>query len=59
MKGVQQFSIDDIFDLAKTKYAEEEAKFTISFFEIYKGNLYDLLNNKKKLVVQEDYNNKI
>lgn len=59
MKGVQSSSIRDIFNLANTKYAEEEASFTISFFEIYGGKLFDLLNNKKKLIVQEDYNNKI
>lgn len=59
MKGVQSSSIRDIFSLAETKYAEEEATFTISFFEIYGGKLFDLLNNKKKLIVQEDYNNKI
>lgn len=51
MKGVQNSSIRDIFDLASGKYAEEEATYTISFFEIYGGKLFDLLNNKKKLTV--------
>ena len=45
--------------MAATKYAEEEATYTISFFEIYGGKLFDLLNGKKKLTVQEDYNQKI
>ena len=59
MKGVQTSSIRDVFELAATKYAEEKATYTLSFFEIYGGKLYDLLNNKKKLIVQEDYNQKI
>lgn len=59
MKGIQSSSINDMFTLAQTKYAEEQASFTVSFFEIYGGKLYDLLNNKKRLNVQEDYNNKI
>ncbi len=31
----------------------------ISFFEIYGGRLYDLLNNKTKLSVLEDKNQKV
>jgi len=31
----------------------------MSFFEIYGGKVMDLLNNKKKLAIQEDANNKI
>lgn len=59
MKGVQASSIRDMFQLASTKYAEEEVNYKISFFEIYGGKLFDLLNNKNPLIVQEDYNNKI
>jgi kinesin family protein 2/24 len=33
--------------------------FYISFFEIYGGRLYDLLNNKNKLQVLEDKNQKV
>ena len=58
MKGVQGFSINDLFSLGEGKYAEEEPYFTASFFEIYGGKLFDLLNNKRKLVIREDYNNK-
>lgn len=59
MKGVQASSIQDMFDFAWGKYAEEEASYTVSFFEIYGGKCFDLLNNKNPLIVQEDYNNKI
>jgi kinesin family protein 2/24 len=31
----------------------------MSFFEIYGGKVSDLLNGKKKLVIQEDANSKI
>ena len=33
--------------------------FYISFFEIYGGRLFDLLNNKNKLQVLEDKNQKV
>ena len=33
--------------------------FSISFYEIYGGRLFDLLNNRKQLTVLEDKNNKI
>jgi kinesin family protein 2/24 len=33
--------------------------FFMSFFEIYGGKVSDLLNGKKKLIIQEDANNKI
>lgn len=59
MKGVQSSSIWDLFNFASNQYRDEEATYTISFFEIYGGKLFDLLNNKNPLIVQEDYNNKI
>jgi kinesin family protein 2/24 len=34
-------------------------QFFMSFFEIYGGKVSDLLNGKKKLVIQEDANSKI
>jgi hypothetical protein len=30
--------------------------FTISYYEIYSGKVYDLLNNHAKLKIQEDKN---
>lgn len=35
------------------------AEFYMSMYEIYGGKVVDLLNNKKKLQVLEDKNNKI
>jgi len=31
----------------------------ISFYEIYQGQLYDLLNNKKKVYAREDNNQQV
>lgn len=57
MKGIQQYAIDSLFEAAKKK--DLKIKFYVSFFEIYGGRLYDLLNNKNKLQVLEDKNHKV
>jgi kinesin family protein 2/24 len=49
-----QDAVRDLFKLAKP-----EQSFYMSFFEIYGGKVSDLLNGKKKLVIQEDANSKI
>jgi kinesin family protein 2/24 len=57
MKGIQTLSINSLYQLAvksKKKY-----DFYISFFEIYGGRLFDLLNNKNQLKVLEDKNQKV
>ena len=41
------------------KKSGKKFDFYISFFEIYGGRLYDLLNNKAKLTVLEDKNQKV
>jgi kinesin family protein 2/24 len=41
------------------RQAGKAFEFYVSFFEIYGGRLYDLLNNKKKLQVLEDKNQKV
>lgn len=33
--------------------------FTVSYYEIYSGKVYDLLNNHEKLKIQEDKNQQI
>ena len=48
-------AIDSLFKEAKNTNLE----FFVSFFEIYGGRLYDLLNDKNKLQVLEDKNQKI
>jgi kinesin family protein 2/24 len=59
MKGIQNLAIDNIFEECKNIYGQENnLSFYISFFEIYGGRLYDLLNNKNKLQVLDDQNGK-
>lgn len=58
MKGIQQYAIDSLFEFASKK-KDLKIKFYVSFFEIYGGRLYDLLNNKNKLQVLEDKNHKV
>lgn len=45
--------------MASNKYKKLEPKFSLSFFEIYFGKAFDLLNNKQELQILEDKNNKI
>ena len=51
--------VQDIFDQANSKYGENEITYNMSFFEIYGGRCYDLLNKRKKLVIREDGGNKV
>ena len=41
------------------KFSEKNFQYYVSFFEIYGGRLFDLLNNKNKLQVLEEKNQKI
>jgi len=59
MKGIQNLAIEHLFEQCKKIYGENNnLSFYISFFEIYGGRLYDLLNNKNKLQVLDDQNGK-
>jgi len=57
MKGAQQSAIYDLFDMARK--CSQPIGFSVSFFEIYGGHLFDLLNNRNKLVLLEDKNQKV
>lgn len=46
-------------DLYKLMAAYPQYKIVVSFFEIYGGKCYDLLNNKAPLQILEDKNNNI
>ena len=61
MKGIQDAAIYNIFDnfLELKKIFKKNLKFFISFFEIYSGRLYDLLNNRNKVSALEDKNQKV
>ena len=52
MKGIESLAIDSLFN--EIKGTNKKYEFFISFFEIYGGRLYDLLNNKNKLQVFDD-----
>lgn len=56
-KGIQNLAIDTLFR-ASSK-GGKKFELYVSFFEIYGGRLYDLLNNKNKLQVLEDKNQKV
>jgi len=50
MKGIESMAIDELFLSNKN----EKYDYYLSFFEIYGGRLFDLLNNKTKLQVLDD-----
>ena len=52
MKGIETLAIDALYD--QNSKMGDKFDFYISFFEIYGGRLYDLLNNKNKLQVLDD-----
>ena len=56
MKGIQNLVINNLFE--ESANMSKNIEFYISFFEIYGGRLYDLLNNKNKLQVLDDQNGK-
>ena len=63
MKGIEQLAIETIFEdfenLKNSQKMKKNFKFFISFFEIYSGRLYDLLNNRNKVMALEDKNQKV
>lgn len=59
MKGVQEEAIKDIFSTGAGLHKNKNPNFYASFFEIYRGKVYDLLNNKERLEILEDHNNEI
>lgn len=48
-------AVMELFQLGK----KDHCQFYMSFFEIYGGKVMDLLNGKKKLLIQEDAKSKI
>lgn len=54
-KGIYAMAAADVFRLAdSSKYRHLFPIISVSFFEIYSGKVFDLLNNKTKLRVLED-----
>ncbi|XP_074605722.1 kinesin-like protein KIF2A isoform X2 [Brevipalpus obovatus] len=59
-RGVYGLAARDVFKLLKSpKYRSEDYVVTASFFEIYSGKVFDLLNGKAKLRVLEDAKNQV
>lgn len=54
MNGIQELVVQELFEMIGKKYET-----TVSFFEIYGGRCYDLLNAKAPLTILEDKNNNI
>ena len=61
MLGIQNIAIDNIFKIFNDLGQKLKQKFTfyISFYELYLGLLYDLLNNRNKLMALEDKNQRV
>ena len=57
MKGIQDSAIDSLF--SEFGKIGDKYEFYVSFFEIYSGRLYDLLNNRNKVMALEDKNQKV
>ncbi|XP_031336179.1 kinesin-like protein KIF2A [Photinus pyralis] len=54
-KGIYAMAAADVFQLAKSpKYRHLNMVVSSSFFEIYSGKVFDLLDNKTKLRILED-----
>uniref|UniRef100_A0A3Q3K4N8 Kinesin-like protein n=1 Tax=Monopterus albus TaxID=43700 RepID=A0A3Q3K4N8_MONAL len=54
-KGIYALAAQDVFTyLHHRRYANLDLSAYVSFFEIYNGKVYDLLNKKAKLRVMED-----
>jgi hypothetical protein len=59
-KGIYAMTAEDVFNfLESPKYRHLNLVVSASFFEIYCGEVFDLLENKIKLRVLEGYNNEV
>ncbi|KAM8805859.1 kinesin-like protein KIF2C [Eudromia elegans] len=54
-KGIYAFASQDVFLLlSQPRYRNQDLEVYVTFFEIYNGKVFDLLNKKTKLRVLED-----
>jgi hypothetical protein len=56
--GLYVLASRDIFEMLK-KPEHSHLNAYVSFYEIYQGHLYDLLNNRQKLFAREDGRNQV
>ena len=59
MQGLTNSLVNDLFESSNQKFGQNNITYMISFFEIYGGRSYDLLNKRKKLVIREDGDNRV
>ena len=52
IEGLYLMAARDIFEEYLEEY--EDLSIEVSYFEIYCGKLFDLLNNRKQLIARED-----
>ena len=57
--GVYAFAAADVFALNSSEYASQNLSVSVSYFEIYGGKVFDLLNKQKRLRVLEDGNHNV
>ena len=57
-KGLYEMAAEDIFRLVKSQRYQHIGVY-VSFFEIYGGRLFDLLNERRKLRNLEDHNKQV
>ncbi|XP_071844354.1 uncharacterized protein [Apostichopus japonicus] len=53
-KGLYQFAAEDLFELLKRDKSSDGLMVWISYFEIYCGQLYDLLNKRERIQALEN-----
>ncbi|KAL5020939.1 hypothetical protein ScPMuIL_000094 [Solemya velum] len=58
-KGIYCLAARDVFKLLHSKYKKLDLVVGSSFFEIYSGKVFDLLNQKAKLRVLEDHKQQV
>ncbi|KAG9331469.1 hypothetical protein JZ751_018869, partial [Albula glossodonta] len=59
-KGIYAYTAHDVFFLLKeSKYKDQGLKVYATFFEIYIGKVFDLLNRKARLRVMQDQNQQV
>ncbi|XP_052775047.1 kinesin-like protein KIF2A isoform X4 [Mya arenaria] len=58
-KGIYCLAARDVFKLLHTKFKKADLVVGSSFFEIYSGKVFDLLNKKQKLRVLEDHKGQV
>jgi Mg2+ and Co2+ transporter CorA len=58
-KGLFVMAAEDIFRLQQSEYKNLKLEITASFFEIYNGEIFDLLANKTKRVIRENHTKQV